>query len=784
VSAAPSLDLEAIDPERVRVWGAPPGHERTRRLLRWLSRRREVVDTKPRPRTGSIVIRYREPPQQEGSFLRSLRDELFVLSRPPRPSAMRIALDHALPGRMRLRVYNLSDDDLHRLGAWLAQQPGIGRVSTSEATGSILLLYDVQETYAEAILQAARASNPKEWPPPPGAPPRRNELRSTLFNTAVLGVAASGAASPLVTTALVAATAVPPARRALDAIREKRASVDVLDVAAIAISLGMRQHFTAALITWLLGIGDLILDRTSDRARSAISKLTNVQVLDAWLVRGDRVERVRARRLKAGDQIRVYTGEQIPADGVVASGVASVDEKSLTGESMPRTRRPGARVLAASVVVDGQITVDVTRAGGDTTAAKIVRILEGAGAKPMTLQRESQRLADRVVIPTIALALGSSLAAADLARTTSVLITDFGSGIRVAAPTGALSAMTLAAREGILVKGGQYLERLSKVDAIVFDKTGTLTEGSPRIVGAARTGSRDERESMALAAAAEARQSHPLAHAIRRRANDIGARVPEAAPRAESYTVAAGVAAEVGGHRVLVGGERLMRAYRVEVDGRARGAVRAHEEQGASSVFVAIDGRIEFVLAYADVVREGMAAVLEELRAGGRREIVMMSGDGEVTVDVVADRLGIERRMSGMLPEDKARSIKELQREGRVVAMVGDGINDAPALAVADVGISIHGGTDVALEIADVLLVEGGMTKLPRAFAIAELGMKTVRRSLWLVVVPNAAAIVLGALGLIGPGIATVVNNGSTILAALSAAAPLALPRRRARVLA
>jgi Cu2+-exporting ATPase len=767
-----------IDARRVRVWGLRLDDERTQRLLRWLSRRREVRDTALRRRTGSVVVHYEEPAELAGRFVRSLRDELYLLSRPGRRAPMRIRRHHALPGRLRLRVHEISETDLSRLAAWIGQRPGVGRATASPATGSILLLYDVQATTADAIVEAARASSAKEWPPPPAPPAPRKEVVRAMFNTAVLGVAASGAAPPLVSAALVGATGIPAVRRAARALREKRVNVDVLDVAAIGISLGTGQPVTAAVITWLLGLGDLILERTSDRARAAISRLTKVDVLYAWLVRGDRIERVRARRLKPGDRIVVYAGEQVPADGVVAAGAASVDEKALTGESVPRSRRAGARVLAASVLLDGQITVNVTRAGVDTTAAKIVRILEGAGAKPMTLQREAERVADCVVLPAIALALGAGVVAADLARTTSVLITDFGTGIRIAAPTSALSAMTVAAREGVLIKGGQFLERMSKVDAIVFDKTGTLTEGSPRIVGVTRVGGLDERAALALAAAAEARQGHPLAVAIRRRAEADGAPVPDQAPRSHAYIVAAGVSAEVEGRRVLVGGERLLRARGVPLDG-ARAVAKAQRGRGESSVFVAVDGRLELVLAYADVVRDETLVVLDALRAGGRREIVFMSGDAPSTVDAVADRLAIERRIAGMLPEDKVNGIKDLQRAGRTVAMVGDGINDAPALAVADVGISIKGSTDVALETADVLLVEGGLAKLPRAFELAEDGMANVRRGLGIVIAPNAVAIALGALGLIGPGAATLINNGSTIVAALAAAAPLVTAGRR-----
>jgi heavy metal translocating P-type ATPase len=553
------------------------------------------------------------------------------------------------------------------------------------------------------------------------------------------------------------------------AVRAKRLSVDVLDVAAIAITLGTGQPVTAAVITWLLGIGDLVLERASDRARAAMSTLSGIEVLDAWMVRGERVERVRAKRLKRGDRIRVHAGDRVPADGVVVSGAASVDEKALTGESMPRTRRVGARVLAASVIHAGQIDVEVTRAGADTAAANIVRVLQGMGTKPMTLQRETERIADRVVLPTIALAIGAGALTSELGRTTSVLITDFGSGVRIAPPTAALAAMTAAAREGVLVKGGQYLERLSHVDVIVFDKTGTLTAGSPHVVDVVATGSLGTARALALAAAAEAREKHPNATAIRTFARARGVSNLDAELRSSEVAIGAGVTATVGSRAVLVGSRRLMEAVAVDV-ARVAPVVDRLKRRGVSPIYVAVDGRVELVMTCADVVRDEAIAVLDALRAGGRREIVIMSGDAEATVNSIGDSLGITRRTHRMLPEDKAREIRAMQSAGRVVAMVGDGINDAPALAVADVGISIHGGTETALETADVILVEGGLASLPSAFALADEGMANVKRSLGLVIAPNAVAIVLGALGLITPTMATVVNNGSTIAAALAAA--------------
>lgn len=759
-----------IDGE-VRLWGADLEDERTRRLLRWLSRRTEVTRSTTRARTGSLVVHYEEPEARAGTFARALRDELFLLSAPRRAPALRLTLAHELPGRARLRAHHATGAELRRLATWIAQRPGVTRVTPSEASGSILFLFDVDQTTARAVLDAARRSSPAEWPAePPSTAPRRGEARKTVLNTAVLALALSGVASPPATAAAVAATALPPVRRALLGLRSGRLTVDVLDVAAIAISVATGEPATAAVITWLLGIGDLVLERVEGRARAAMSKLTGVEVEDAWLVRGHRVERIRAKKLQRGDRIRVHPGDRIAADGIVVSGAASVDEKALTGESMPRTRRVGARVLAASVVHSGQIDVEVVRAGSGTAAANIVRILQGAGSKPMTLQRETERISNRVVLPTIALATGAGVLASDLARTTSVLITDFGSGLRIAPPTAALAAMAAAAREGILVKGGQYLERLSKVDVIIFDKTGTLTAGSPRIVDAVPTGSLDRSAALALAASAEARQNHPLAMAIRRFAHDTGASDLDGKLCSAEVTVGAGVSANIGGDAVLVGSRRLVQSHGVDVRPVAH-VVEKLRCRGMSPVYVAVGGAIELIMAYADVVRAEAGPVLEALRARGRREIVLMSGDAEVTVRAISAELAIARSLHRMLPEDKAREVRALQRGGHVVAMVGDGINDAPALAVADVGISIHGGTEAALETADVVLMEGGLSHLPRAFALADHGMASVKRSLALVIAPNAVAIVLGALGLITPGISTVVNNGSTIAAAAAAIA-------------
>ncbi len=774
------FDVRRVGAERLRIHGCTPGEPATADLLQWIKAREEVLEHTHREALEVVELRYRDAPRAKGAFIRALRDHAFSLTRSP-AKAHSVEIAHVLDGRVRLRVSRVDDDELVRLAAWMEARTGVVRASASPASSAILVLFEPSETSAEALLEAARTSVPSEWPAARPAP-QRAEWRTMVLNTGVLAATVSGVVPEAAIAAAVAATAIPSARRAFRALAERRASVDLLDLAAVGISLGTGQPITASVITWLLGAGDVILAYTTDRARSAISKLMQLDTVDAWRVTPTgEIEKVSVKRLAVGDRLVVEAGGRVSADGIVESGVALVDEKALTGESLPRERVAGDRVLAASVVVEGQLFITIDRVGVDTTAAKIVQILEGAGAEPMTLQRETERVADKLVLPTFAVAGAAAALTSQVDRMTSVLITDFGTGIRIAVPTAALASMTAAARQGVLVKGSQFLERMAKVDAIVFDKTGTLTGGAPEVFETIATGDMALGEAIAFAAAAEARQGHPIAEAIRRRAVEMQLDVPDAELGSESYTIGAGLSARVCGRAVLVGGLRLMRREGVALRGAALEIIERHRNAGASSICVAIDGRLEAVIGYADEPRAESIEVVRALKAGGRRKVILMSGDGAGPVGAVATRLGIDVALPELLPEDKARHIKALQREGKTVAMIGDGINDAPALAVADIGISLEGGTDVALETADVVLLEGGLAKLPEAFAAADRAMRNVRRGLALVIVPNAIAIALGAAGLVTPGVAAAVNNGSTIVAALAGLEPLVLAQRRAR---
>ncbi len=735
-----------------------------------------VEEVVHQPASGRIVVRYDER-HGAGTFLKgALRDRLNALTKPARRRPLVVTVIHESLGRVRLKV-NARPQLVERLNAFTSDLPGVERATTSPTTGTVLVQYNPLLTSRKQILEAIEHSAPRDWPDaePTAAESPYFEWVKTGFSGVVLTTALTGAMPVPVMLGAVAITAMPPVKRALISLAAGRANVDVMDAVAIAVCIARGEPITGAVITSLLALGDLILDRTRARARTAISRLMRLDDGEAFIIdhiegKERKVRKVHPRELKPGLWIVIYPGARVPADGVIVEGSLSVDEKALTGESVPRDRHVGERVMAASVAVHGQAVVEVERAGSDTVAARIVQILQGAGQKPMTLQRNAEKYADKLVLPTFGVAGAAWAASGMIDRLTSVLITDFGTGVRVAVPTAALSAMTVAARHGVLVKGATFLERLSEADTIVFDKTGTLTLGVPEVTEVIVTANYDAPDVAAYAAAAEGNQSHPIADALRRHAERIGA--PQWQPDSETYRIGLGLEAQVNGRRVHVGNPRMMREAGIspELGELARAQLAA---RGSSSVLVAIEGKLAGVIGYADAPRPESARVVAALRHGGRRRVILLSGDALAPVQAIAKLVGVDEAIADVLPEDKADVVRRLRSEGRKVAMVGDGINDAPALAVADVGISLHGGTDVALETADVVLLEGGLERLPVVFKIADDTMRRVKQVLGVVLVPNVIAIAAGALGIINPMIAAVINNGSTIAASTHAIIPL-----------
>jgi Cu2+-exporting ATPase len=742
-------------------------------LEAWLADRIDVTGYEQRIGTGAFHVAYDDGTALPGRFVRSLRDTVHTLNRSRAAEPFDLQPVHSLKGRVRLRVTGINERQLATLTMLTAGLPGVKHTKHLPGGRTTLVVYDPEKVTEGLILEALLKSEPAEWARE-WHKPTPIRWGGALADTWVLLLCITRSASFPWLALGIALNTFRPIHRSIAALREGTISIDLLDVAATFAALATGRPTTAAFVIWMVGVGDLLIDVSANNARSALSMLMQRREQGAIRVRPDgRTETVPVADLHVGDHFIVPTGHGIVADGRVVSGLAEVDEKALTGESHLLSKKAGDSVFASTVVVEGQVLVEVKSSGKNTEAAKIERILNTVGSKPLTLQRDALDFASKLVLPTFGVAWLAAALASDVTRAVCVLITDFGTGIRVAVPTSALTAMALAAREGVLFKGAQYLERLSKTDVIIFDKTGTLTSGVPEVVEVVTANGIKASTLIKWCASAEANYDHPVARALKAYAREKRIRPVEPEPGSVEYAVGLGLSARVGGRRVRVGRATWIESQKLRIGPRLKRRLARLKSECISSVCVAVDGRVVGLVGYSDGTRPESAAIVSALRGNGRRRVVLLSGDGPAVVKSVARAVGIDDAVGGLLPEQKAQYVRRMRAEGCVVAMVGDGINDAPALASADVGISIAGSTDVALETADVVLLDGGLSRLEKAFRISDRAMSSVRQNLGLIIVPNAIAIALGAFGFISPSIAAIINNGATLLAVLVGTTPL-----------
>jgi Cu2+-exporting ATPase len=704
---------------------------------------------------------------------------------------------HAIPGRMRLRVPDIARiaDFGETLTRFLAHQPGIKAVRINAACQAVIINYqaatltadDIKKLFQKESIRSllanystSRNGHKKDGAQKiknnNGAPPQeKNSLHPMTLPTASLALSVIG--GPLgaaISLPLIAYNAAPTFKRAFNVvINEQRLNVDFLDSLAITISTLQGSYFTSALMNWLISLGDNIRDRTGAKSKRAIEDLLDYQGKKVWVLRGKKKKEIAVSEVKPGDIIVVYPGSLIPVDGVIIKGQASVDQKTMTGESLPVERAIGNKVYAATVVADGKLYIRAERIGNDTTAAQIVRLVESAPVGETRIQNYAEQFADRLVTPSLSFAAGLYLISGDLNRFLSMVIIDYGTGIRVAAPTTVLAAMTHAARQGIIIKSGSHLEKLTKIDTIIFDKTGTLTKGIPKIVEIV---SYDEKrfpteKILALAAAAEARHKHPVAQAILDKARETQLTVPE---RTDShYFIGLGVEAQVNGYHINFGSERFLQDKKIRFE-KALTNLRSSNNRGLSTLLLAVDGELAGMISYADQIRAESQLVIQALQARGKNNIVMLTGDNSAVADAVARQLGINRFFSEVFPAEKAEIVQSFQKEGRIVAMVGDGINDSPALSYADVGIAMKNGADVAREAADVILMEENLWKIVNAIDISNDAIKLIYQNYGIIAGLNTLAFALALpSGLVSPALTTTISNGSAILASINAIRPI-----------
>ena len=694
---------------------------------------------------------------------------------------MHRTIAHSVRGRLRVRYpahwleprYTAIESDLKTL-------PGVRSVAGRPLTGSLRIDYDPYRLAADAIVERLDRMTAEL------ATPRTSKLahprwrqRQTLPSmptlkvigaTSVLVTACCLPVPPLWTAGVLLASSVPAFFRAGATLAtSRRLNGDVLEASTLGLLIARRNFTAAALLNWLRAVGELVVARSIVKARTSLSDVVGLSERTVTRRIGGRRESVDVGALHAGDIVVVTTGQRIPVDGTIVGGEALVNQQSMTGEALPVECREGDRVFAATTAELGEIEIRAEQLGSNTAVGRIVRAIEAAATEKPDIQLFAERLADREVWRTLTLAgLGGAFSRSfDAAM--AILVADYGTAARVGIPTAILTSLRRAAGEGVLVKGPRTLERLARVDTIVFDKTGTLTTGTlhvTRIVSYDR--SLDEDELIRLSAAAEHGFTHPVARAVSRLARERRIEVP-AVTQTES-ALGLGVDVRVEGRRVLIGSRRFMEQQHVRLDA-ARENERVAHAVGASPIFVAIDGRLAGMLELQDQLREDAPDAVRALRARKMRNVIMLSGDHPEPSRVIAESLGLRHHYAEMLPEDKARLVRELKAEGRVVAMVGDGVNDALALQAADVGMAVPGGAALAAEAADIVLLSGGLDRVVRALDLARESIAAVRQTLGVAARANLGVVGLASFGWARPLTSIILSHGTTIAAAVVTAA-------------
>ena len=688
----------------------------------------------------------------------------------------------SLKGRLRLNVPGLEFlfEERNEVAQALAKIAGVQRVRVTPRIGSVLLEYDEQRTAASEVLNQTNLVMARYAMNANRVRHSDEKGESTMTVKRLVGRLAVNAAGFLLGNTVFKGSlfgnklgiinsipalcsiglSAPMVRGAWEGLKKDlRPNADFLTVTSIVASLMLGNGNSALMILALSDIAELMTSYTIEKTRASIKQMLSVETGDVWKVLEDgRLEKTSIDKIQAEDTLEIHSGEKIAVDGVVVQGSAVIDQSAITGEFVPAEKHPGDEVFAGTVMKSGNIRVRAARVGDKTVVSRIVKMVESSELKKAPIQRYADQFSNYLVPLNFLLCLVVWLATHNPQKALKMLVIDYSCGIKLSTATAFSAAVNAAVRKGILIKGGAYIEQMSGANTVLLDKTGTITEGKPHIVSMqVVVPDMTEKEVLSMAMAAEETSSHPLASAILAYGHSMGAEIPE---HDEIITeVSRGSRTVVDGEVVRVGSLKFMKENRVAApDGMQINGV------GIAN-YVGVGSRIVGVLYAMDEVRQNVRRAINSLRYEGVGEVQMLTGDMDEQARLVAQEIGADGYRAQLLPEQKADAVLKLQTQGNGVVMVGDGINDAPALAYADVGISMGSkSTDIAMETSDVVINKDDPMTLPALRRLSSETMKIVHQNFAMVIGVNTVGLILGAASGISVMMSAVLHNLSTIL--------------------
>ncbi|WP_295616963.1 heavy metal translocating P-type ATPase [uncultured Intestinimonas sp.] len=680
---------------------------------------------------------------------------------------MKFHIVYDRPGRLRVRCGPgaFTQEQGYGIAALLLARPGVTEVTTCPVNGSVLVLYT--GAGRAAAVEVLRGLDRRALPV--GEARDGDSLRQVddLFFHETAKLAARYLLRKLlpwpVRWLLTLRQAAGYWKEGASSLAAGRLDVAVLDASSIAAALLQGSWRTAGSIMFLLNFSGLLEDYTRRRTQTALTQSLAIHVDTVWLVGEDGGERpLPMSRLAAGDVIRVRSGSMIPVDGTVTGGDAMVNEASMTGESLPVHKREGSVVYAGTALEEGSLTVRVTALAGESRIQQIVHLIESSEGLKAGAQSRAEHLADAIVPFSFLGAVAVGLATRSLTKALSVLMVDYSCAIKLSTPIAVISAMREAAAHRVMVKGGKFLEAFAEADTVVFDKTGTLTAACPTVEQVLDLSGRGEDELLRLAACIEEHFPHSMARAVTRAAQARGLRHEEEHAEVE-YVVAHGVATTIHGQRALIGSHHFIFEDEGTTCSPEQAAAIEAAAQGRSVLYLAIGGSLAGALLVSDPPRPEAARALAGLRRLGIRRLVMLTGDQEAAARAVCRSLGLDAYRAQVLPADKAAVVEGLRAGGHKVIMVGDGINDSPALAAADVSVAMKDASDLAREVADITLLSSDLEELCVLRRLSRGMLDRIGRNYRFILAFNSALLALGVAGILPPATTALLHNASTM---------------------